>query len=84
MKKHTKLYLDYFGYSVADFIGCEMCGSKAVDIHHINCRGMGGTSKQDEIGNIMALCRSCHVKFGDKKQFLDLLQSIHNQVIARK
>lgn len=84
MKAHTKLYLNKMGFSPADFIPCELCGSRAVDIHHINCRGMGGTSQKDEISNLMALCRECHVKFGDKKQYIDLLQNVHNQLIAKK
>jgi hypothetical protein len=45
MKKHTKIYLNYFGYDTTDFIPCEVCGSQAVDIHHIECRGMGGARK---------------------------------------
>jgi hypothetical protein len=32
MKKHTKIYLNYFGYDTTDFIPCEVCGSQAVDI----------------------------------------------------
>ena len=34
MKKHTKIYMDYFNFTIADFIPCEVCESKAVDIHH--------------------------------------------------
>ena len=33
MKNYTKIYLDYFGYGIEDFIPCEVCGQKAVDIH---------------------------------------------------
>jgi 5-methylcytosine-specific restriction endonuclease McrA len=78
VKKHTKLYLTYFGYDESDFIPCEVCNYKAVDIHHIDCRGMGGSKKADVISNIMALCRECHVKYGDKKDFKEYLQDIHN------
>ena len=41
MKKHIKLYMDFFEYAEQDFIPCEMCGDKAVDVHHIERRGMG-------------------------------------------
>lgn len=78
MKKHTKLYLAYFGYDESDFISCEVCGYKAVDIHHIECRGMGGSKEADKIENLQALCRECHVKYGDKKDFKEFLQDIHN------
>jgi 5-methylcytosine-specific restriction endonuclease McrA len=78
MKKHTKIYMSYFGYDTSDFIPCEVCGDKAVDIHHIECRGMGGTKEADKIENLQALCRKCHEKFGDKKDFKEFLQEIHN------
>ena len=65
MKAHTKIYLQKMGYDESDFIPCEICSHKAVDIHHIEARGMGGTGKKDDIENLMALCRSCHVQYGD-------------------
>ena len=75
MKKHTKIYFEHYGYDISDFIPCEICGAKAVDIHHIDARGMGGSNK-DNINNLMALCRECHVYYGDKKEFKDYLKSI--------
>lgn len=60
MKKHTKIYLDYFEYGEQDFIPCENCGKKAVDIHHIEVKGMGGSKAKDYIENLIALCRKCH------------------------
>jgi hypothetical protein len=77
MKKHVKVYFDYFGYDVSSFIPCEICGAKAVDINHIHARGMGGTKKADNIDNLMALCRNCHIEYGDKKQYIDFLTQIH-------
>jgi hypothetical protein len=58
MQKHTKIYFDYFDYTESDFIPCEICGHKAVDIHHIHGRG----KDKDVISNLMALCRPCHIK----------------------
>lgn len=83
MKKHVKVYLDYFGYGAEDFIGCEVCSSRAVDIHHIEARGMGGSKKADTIENVMALCRNCHVEYGDKKQYMDNLKAVHLKKIKR-
>ena len=60
MKNHTKVYLDYHGYDRADYILCEVCEKVAVDIHHIQHRGMGGDPSKDEIDNLIALCRDCH------------------------
>jgi 5-methylcytosine-specific restriction endonuclease McrA len=76
MQKHTKIYFNHFGYDISDFVPCETCGSKAVDIHHIDARGMGGSDKND-INNLMALCRECHVKYGDIKEKKEWLNKIH-------
>ena len=77
MKKHTKLYFSFFGYDESDFIPCEVCGDQANDIHHIECRGMGGTKERENIDNLQALCRLCHVKYGDKKEYKEFLKDIH-------
>jgi hypothetical protein len=77
MKRHTKTYLDYFGYGLDSYIPCEVCASRAVDIHHIYRRGMGGSTDKDVIENLMALCRECHVEYGDKKQHMDMLITKH-------
>jgi hypothetical protein len=84
MKAHTKIYLNYFGFEKSDFIPCEICGSTAVDIHHINARGMGGSKSKDVIENLMAVCRKCHLDYGDKEQHKDLIISIHNKYINKK
>jgi len=65
MTPHVKTYLNYFGYTIADFIICEIpgCGSKAIDIHHVIPRSKFGSktkNKQDNIENLIALCRKCH------------------------
>lgn len=82
MKKHTKIYMDFFGYGIEDYVPCEVCGNRAVDIHHIDARGMGGSDNKDVIENLMGLCRSCHVELGDKKQHIDYLKQKHAYVIG--
>jgi hypothetical protein len=79
MKKHTKIYMAAFGYSVDDFMPCEICENRAVDIHHIECRGMGGNPKEDKdhIQNIMAVCRKCHEEYGDVPELREKLKEIH-------
>ena len=81
MKKHTKVYLNHFGYDESDWIGCEVCNSTAVDIHHIEARGMGGSGTKDNIENLMALCRDCHLLFGDKVKFKQMLKILHQHKI---
>jgi 5-methylcytosine-specific restriction endonuclease McrA len=77
VKKHVKIYLNHFGHE--DFIPCEVCGSRATDIHHIKARGMGGSKEKDNIHNLMALCRKCHIDYGDKKQFMEFLKEQHEK-----
>ena len=61
MRTHIKLYLDFHGLH-GEFIPCKVCDAEANDIHHIEPKGMGGTAGKDHIGNLIALCRSCHEK----------------------
>jgi len=79
LKKHTKLYFQHFGYTIADFICCEVCRAKANDLHHIESRGMGGSKEKDVITNLMALCRDCHVRYGDRKEFKEFLVRKHQE-----
>lgn len=80
MKSHVKIYHEAFNITPGDFISCEICGEKAVDIHHIHCKGMGGSKIKDNIHNLMALCRECHAKYGDKKQYIEFLQANHDSI----
>jgi hypothetical protein len=81
MKHHTKIYLDYFGYSGYEFMPCEIpsCERCAVDVCHIDARGMGGnpSGSKDIIENLMGKCRKHHDEFGDKKEFKEWLKQVH-------
>ena len=77
MRKHTKVYMNYFNYVLDDFIECEVCRQRAVDIHHIKPRGMGGSKTKDYIENLVALCRTCHVKAENEKEFNNAVKIIH-------
>jgi hypothetical protein len=86
MKKHTKIYMNYFNYSTSDFIPCEMCNAKAVDIHHIEARGIGGNPLKDKdvIENLMAVCRQCHIEYGDKSHYKDKLKEVHLKILSNE
>lgn len=82
MKPHVKIYLAYFPEPK-----CEVCGKYAtitsdgihgLDVHHIERRGMGGSKIADRIQNLMGLCREHHVLYGDKKEWKEWLQKVHN------
>ena len=69
--------MDYFSFDRCDFIPCEVCGNPATDIHHIDARGMGGSKEKDYIENLQALCRGCHIEYGDITDLKDILKKIH-------
>jgi hypothetical protein len=69
--------MEYFGYYLSDWMPCEICGGTAVDLHHIERRGLGGTKTKDTIDNLMALCRGHHIQYGDKKQHKEMLKEVH-------
>jgi predicted restriction endonuclease len=74
MTNHAKIYLEYFDYGEQDYIRCEACEARAVDIHHINGRGEG----KDVIQNLMALCRKHHEMAHNGKVNKGEMQYIHN------
>ena len=82
MKPYTKTYMDYFGYTTADFIPCECCGAKAVDIHHIWARSVR-KDLVNEIGNLMALCRFHHNLYGDRKEARNFLIGTHLRLVLK-
>ena len=82
MKAYTKTYLRYFGYSEADFVPCEVCGAKAVDIHHLTPRSLR-KDLINKIDNLMALCRGCHDRAGKDWQFNENLRLIHRKRLLK-
>ena len=71
--------MKHFNYVLDDFIPCECCGSRAVDIHHIENRGSGGSKDKDRIENLMAVCRPCHLVHGDVPYKVDWLKRLHKE-----
>lgn len=70
MKSYTKVYLDFFDYTITDKIICEVCKNRVSnDIHHVINRKQN-SKLLNEITNLVAVCRECHQQKGDKKQYL--------------
>jgi len=71
LKNHIKVYLEHHGYKALYFedlfIPCIWCGKRAVDVHHVDGRGRGGSKLKDTPDNLVALCRECHLKAEAKK-----------------
>lgn len=86
MKTHIKIYMDAFDYDVSDFIFSEISKKQANDIHHIECKGMGGNPSKDKdrIENLQALTRVEHLMFGDKKRHMCYLLTIHKAFLISK
>lgn len=77
MTDHCKVYLRSTGLGTDDFVPCEVCNKRAVDIHHIHGRG----EDKDVISNLMSLCLDHHnAAHGIGKTYLhpDVIQAIHN------
>jgi len=62
MQSYTKVYLEFFNLTTADWIPYTVCGQQAVDIHHIFPRSKWKKLLND-INNLCALCRTCHDKY---------------------
>lgn len=85
MKNHIKIYLKGMGIQKLDsfddmYIECETCPyNKAVDVHHIDPRGRGGSKDKDYIENLIGLCRQCHIMAENKEFKPGYLKEIHLQ-----
>ena len=81
MKKYVKIYMNFHDYVLDDVILCEHCSKVAVDIHHIDARGLGGDARghRNQIENLIALCRSCHIKAETNKDFNNQLREYNKQ-----
>ena len=80
---YVALYMACFGYGDADFIPSEISGDRAVDVHHLICRGSGGTKTEDRIENLIGLTREEHSEYGDKKQHMAMLFTAHRDFMEK-
>ena len=81
MKKHVKIYMEYFGYAEDDIPFCEVDGKVAVDVHHIIFKSQGG---KDEIENLIGLCRKCHDTAHGEVAGADLTEDELFEIVDRR
>ena len=82
MQSYVALYMACFGYGKSDFISSELSNAAAIDVHHIQNRGSGGTKTEDRIENLIAVSREEHVEYGDKKQHMAFLYRKHRDFMS--
>ena len=77
--------MDFFDYGEQDFVMCEMCQQdRAVDIHHLDARGMGGSKNKDYIENLMGLCRDCHNSAENDSSFNMFCRIKHLELVCQQ
>jgi hypothetical protein len=80
--------MDFFGYGIDDIIPCSIkfprCTGKAIDICHIEPKGMGGNpnKEKDRIENLIAGCRNCHED--SEGRFKELLKEKQRLLIKQR
>jgi hypothetical protein len=81
MINYKKIYCKAYGYYEGETIPSEISGYPAVDVCHIENKGMGGNPSKDKdrIENLMAKTRFEHESYGDKKQYMSYLFEIHKK-----
>ena len=90
MQKHIKNYLEYYWIDNVYDLRCEVCWMLATDVHHIEFRShfwKKEKHKQDDISNLIALCRYDHDRAHFKTEpYLtkEELQEIHNNNLRWK
>lgn len=83
MLPYLQLYLDFFGYTFQNEIVSELSGQQANHVHHISCKGKGGSKEKDFIENLIALTFTEHDQKGDKKQYMVELYIRHVYFIKK-
>lgn len=73
MIKYKRVYIEHYGYYEGEYIDCEICLAPSIDIHHLEGRG----PECDVIENLIAVCRGCHNKCHDSKEFNQEAKEIH-------
>ena len=73
-QKHVKIYKEYFGFALDEYVPCEGCGAPSVDVHHLLFKSLGG---KNDIENICAVCRKCHDRAHDFPSYNEYLKIKH-------
>lgn len=80
MQRHTKVYMEFFGYDYPEEVFSEISGEPVQDIHHIDGRGIG----KDRIENLIGLTRREHEDAHAGKYTKQELREIHLRFMEMK
>ena len=84
MLKYIKNYLNWKGYTIDDWIPCEVCWLWSQHIHHIQYKSHWWS---DDFNNLVALCYDHHDKAHFKKKpylYKEELQEIHDKKLGKE
>ncbi len=89
MKRHVKMFMDFWDISTADVTPCFACDGEygvVCDVHHLENRGSGGDpkGKKDTPENLIGLCRRCHTLAEHKEHYNIFCKEKLNERILRK
>lgn len=73
---YKQIFANYWQVVPDDFIPCLKCGLSAVDIHHVIFRSQGG---KNNIENLAELCRECHTKAHQSKEFNNEIKRLNDE-----
>ena len=77
--------MEFFSLAPDEAVMCEACHLEpAVDIHHIDMKGMGGTKGKDHIENLILICRRCHTFAHESPEFNERLKIVAEDLEYRK
>ena len=84
MKPYLKKYRDFFGIGENEPSPCERCWTKADQVHHIKCKGIGGNKNLDDIENLIGVCQICHIAAHSDKTVNHVLELLAQDLDRRK
>ena len=61
MQNYKKNFVDHYGYCEWEFIPCAICGTAAIELHHVTKKSETKAKWRDNVENLLPLCSLCHM-----------------------
>jgi len=84
MVHYKDIFLKSRWYEKWDWIGCEICWTTAVDVHHINSSARWERSCKEDWSDLISCCRYHHnlIHSENNKEMRDTLLSIVQTILT--